>query len=114
MTSPWTTAERDAAIGESQTLSTRDATKYRAVAARLNYLSQDRPDLQYATKEASRIMSNPRESDWTSLKRIGRYLVGTPRTVQVIAWQHGVTRIDAYADSDWAGDREKAKSTSGG
>ena len=37
VTSPWTTAERDAAQGESSELSTRDATKYRAVAARLNY-----------------------------------------------------------------------------
>ena len=33
------------------------ATNYRARAARCNYLSQDRPDTQFAVKEARRLMS---------------------------------------------------------
>ena len=38
-------------------MSSADATSYRALVARLNFLSQDRPDLQYAVKEVSRYMS---------------------------------------------------------
>ena len=38
----------------------QDATKYRAVTARLNFLAQDRTDIQHATKEVSRCMSAPR------------------------------------------------------
>ena len=45
---------------------------------------------------------------------MGRYLVGALRTVQVFEWQEETGHVDTYADSDWAGDREKAKSTSGG
>ena len=36
-----------------------EATKYRGIAARLNFLAQDRIDLQYACKDASRRMSKP-------------------------------------------------------
>eukprot|EP00969_Alexandrium_andersonii_P096212 4248494-Alexandrium_andersonii.AAC.1 len=32
----------------------KEATRYRALAARANYLAQDRPDVQYATKELRR------------------------------------------------------------
>ena len=38
------------------------ASKYRQVAARLNFLHQDKCDIQYATKEVMRHMSLPRES----------------------------------------------------
>ncbi len=34
-------------------------TKYRAVAARANYLALDRPDIQYSVKEMCRGMSEP-------------------------------------------------------
>jgi hypothetical protein len=44
------------------------AIQYRAVAARLNYLAlDDRPDLAYAAKEASRRMSKPVEQDFVLL-----------------------------------------------
>ena len=34
-----------------------EATLFRVIAASMNYLSMDRPDLQHAVKEASRTMS---------------------------------------------------------
>lgn len=37
-----------------------DATKFRAVVARLNFLATDRPDIQFAVKEAPRRMTVPR------------------------------------------------------
>ena len=45
---------------------------FRAVAARGNYLGQDRMDMQFAAKEISRFMSNPEEQDWRSAKRLAR------------------------------------------
>ena len=95
-------------------LDTKEASRYRAIVARLNYLAQDRPDLQYAVKEACKRMSAPTAQDWPALRRIGRYLVGAPRAVQLMAWQEEPGHITVFADSDWAGDKTSAKSTSGG
>ena len=61
----------------------RDAKKYRAITARLNYLSPDRVDIGFAVKEAARNMSKPTNGDWGKLKRIGRYLLAQPRLVSV-------------------------------
>ena len=52
------------------------ATRYRGIAARLNYVASDRIDIQQAVKEAARCMSTPRASSMTLLNRIGRYLLG--------------------------------------
>jgi len=84
------------------------------VSQRLNYLSLDRPDLQYAAKVASRYMAEPKEIDWKVLKRAARYLVGAPRAVQTFKWQSMPGHIATYTDSDWAGERATRKSTSGG
>ena len=67
--------KRECDPSEENELDTKDATTYRALVARGNYLSQDRSDIQFAVKELCRSMSNPTEGDWTALKRLGRYLV---------------------------------------
>jgi hypothetical protein len=90
------------------------ARSYRAIAARLNYISPDRPDIGYAVKEAARNMSKPRVSDFQKLRKIGRYLVGKPRLITRFPWQSTPDRIIAFTDSDWAGCAKSAKSTSGG
>ena len=66
---------------EDQEMLPDDQTLYRALAARLNFLAVDRPDLLHAAKECSRRMSKPRNKDWEALKRICRYLIGCPRMV---------------------------------
>ena len=92
----------------------RDATAYRGITARPNYLAQDRANIQYACKEASRRMASPREADWLTPKRIARYLIGAPRFEQKFVWQDEPAKADAYTDSDWAGCRSTCRSTSGG
>ena len=92
---------------------TRYTSRYRPSSARLHNLSLDRPDLQFAAKQASRFMATPRVSDWAPLKRIARYLVGYPRLVQTFRWQVAASMVTSFTDSDWAGDRSR-KSTSGG
>ena len=91
-----------------------EATQYRALAARLNYLALDRQDIQFATKEVAKYMATPSQGSWILLKRLARYLVGAPRLVQHVAWQGKGQDICTYTDSDWAGDKVSRKSTSGG
>merc|ERR1712026_228705 len=91
-----------------------DSRWYRGVAARGNYLGLDRPDVAYASKEASRWMSKPREVDRRRLKRMGRYLKGFARVVQTFPWQEKGVELRVYTDADWAGCKVTRKSTSGG
>ena len=84
------------------------------MAARCNYVAQDKVDLQYATKEASGRIAKPRQTDWALLKRLGRYLLGALRSVQRFGRQSMPSRVDAFTDSDWAGCSTTCRSTSGG
>ena len=96
-------------------METKEATLYRALAARLNYLAADRPDLLFASKCISKHMADPHVRDWEALKRVGRYLKGAVRLVQNFNWaEMGDAKFQGFADSDWAGDRRDMKSTSGG
>ena len=91
-----------------------DITRFRGVAARCNYLSFDRPDMQFATKEVCREMSKPTTGSLRRLRRIGCYLKDRKRLVWHFEMQTEPTVLDVYTDSDWAGCRKSRKSTSGG
>ena len=87
---------------------------FRRAVARLNYLSQDRPDISFATKELARVMSCPQPCHVVALKRVLRFLRAHPRGHQVYRWQAPQTELVAYVDSDWAGCLRTRRSTSGG
>jgi hypothetical protein len=87
------------------------ASSYRSVAARSNYLAQDRPDIQYAAKEVCRSMSDPKREDWLLVKRLSRYLLGSGR---LVARFDRPSNIVVWTDSDYAGCAQTRKSTSGG
>ena len=59
-------------------------------------------------------MSRPTQRSWRQLKQLERYLVGKAD----MTWEYKAgartDMIDGYVDSDWAGDRQQRKSTSGG
>ena len=86
---------------------------YRAVVARANYLSSDRPELQFSGKEVCRWMSAPTDLSLAALKRLVRYVHGHKRLVYHYPWQM-VSRVDTYSGTDWAGCLKTRKSTSGG
>ena len=44
-------------------MSKEEAAKYRRTAAKLNYLSLDNPMIAFASKEASRSMSSPKQGE---------------------------------------------------
>jgi hypothetical protein len=96
------------------TLSPSDATMYRALSARCNYLAQDRPDIAFASKELCREFSAPNMNSFRKLKRLARYLSGMPRLVHKYYYQDAPTCVDVYVDTDFAGCKETRRSTSGG
>ena len=100
--------------GEEDLLEPREQTKYRAVAARANYLAQDRSDLQYSVKECSRHQANPNREGLEKIKRLARYLVKCPRWTIKFKYQQNTGSINAYVDTDFAGCRRTRRSTSGG
>jgi hypothetical protein len=95
-------------------LSPADATMYRALAARCNYLSQDRPDISYSSKELCREFSVPSKASFIKLKRLCRYLNGLPRLVYMFPWQELTNVLDVFVDTDFAGCQATRRSTSGG
>ena len=99
---------------EGEPLSAERARTYRGLAARLNYLAQDRPDLKFAALRASRNMSCPFERDFEILKRVGRYLITRPRAACLYKWQGSSRNVWVCTDSDWAGDKKTRRSTTGG
>lgn len=88
------------------------ASLFRSIVMRRAYLSQDRVDLCESVKSLARFMSAPTEHSWSKLKRLGRYLKGSPRVVQEFCPQEAHDSIVCYTDSDHAGCLFTRKSTS--
>ena len=93
-------------------LGSEEAAVYRSVCMRCAYLAQDRPELQYPTKEAARVMHAPTVAGWNVLKRIGRFLKGCPRVVAVYRKQQLPTNLSVYSDTDHQGCPRTRHSTS--
>ena len=77
---------------EVRALTPEEAYEYKSLGARCNYLSADRSDIQFSTKEVCKAMSNPMTSDWEKLKKIGRYLNTYPCMSYTYKWQKGNTQ----------------------
>ena len=101
------------ALRPSPALSKQAHRLYRSVTMRAQYLSHDRADIAFATKECARWMHAPEDKHLTRLKRIGRYLIGKPRVIQVFKPQKVPTKITSKSDTDHAGCVSTRKSSSG-
>ena len=55
-----------------------DNTSYRGMIGSLLYLTASRPDIMFSTCLCARFQSDPKESHLIAVKRIFRYLKGTP------------------------------------
>ncbi|GJS35595.1 retrovirus-related pol polyprotein from transposon TNT 1-94 [Tanacetum coccineum] len=86
-------------------------TQYRGMIGSLMYLTASRPDIQFSTCLCARYQANPKESHLIAVKRIFRYLKGTP---SLGPWYLKCLGFDiqGYADSDYAGCNIDRKSTS--
>ena len=74
----------------------------------------DRADIQFAVKEICLPMANPTIGSWRQLKRLARCLKKWPRAVAKFHFQERSRVVDGCSDSNWAGCRRTARSTSGG
>ena len=100
----------------SDLLSPDQATTFRALAARGNFLSQDRVDVSFATKELCREFAAPANSSNLRLKRLARFLIDARRLVYKYEWATDADCSDltVFVDTDFAGCRVTRRSTNGG
>ena len=89
-----------------------DKTYYKQVVGSLMYLKATRPDMMFVVSIISRYMENPTELHLQTAKRVLRYLQGT-FGFGIFYRKRGDDELVAYTDSDYAGDLEDRKSTSG-
>ena len=101
-------------VPDHQKLTPEEATTYRALSARCNYLSQDRPGIAFCSKELCRDFSVPSGESLKRLQKLIRYLLGVPRLVYKFNWQSRPEHLDLFVDTDFAGCKITRRSTSGG
>ncbi|KAE8671027.1 hypothetical protein F3Y22_tig00112000pilonHSYRG00251 [Hibiscus syriacus] len=89
-----------------------DASRYRSLVGSLRYLTCTRPDLSLSVGIVSRFMEEPVYSHWKALKRILRYIQGTV-SLGLFYSKAEDYKLVGYSDSDWCGDIDDRKSTSG-
>ncbi|KAK6148275.1 hypothetical protein DH2020_019187 [Rehmannia glutinosa] len=89
-----------------------DESKYRGMIGNLLYLTAIRPDILHAVCLCAHFQSNPKESHMSAVKRIFRYLKGTIQYGLFYPKNENFS-LKGYSDSDYAGDIDDRKSTSG-
>ena len=71
-----------------------------------------RPDLAYTVSTLSKFSSNPTDNHFSAAKRVLRYLQSSSTLSLAFIMNHK-SQLEGYSDSDWAGDKDDSKSTSG-
>ncbi|KAF5475788.1 hypothetical protein F2P56_007558, partial [Juglans regia] len=89
----------------------KDPSQYRMAVGALQYCTISRPDISYIVNQLCQFMHCPREGHWTALKRVLRYLKGT--VDYGLYYSPSSIELNAYCDSDWAGNPDDRRSSSG-
>jgi hypothetical protein len=77
----------------------QDPSQFRSIAGALQYLTFTRPNIAYAVQQVCLHMHDPRESHLTAMKRILRYLRGTP-DYGLLLRRSRSTDLAVYTDAD--------------
>lgn len=102
--------QRPEADGEA---SSSERERYQGMTGSLMFsMVETRPDIAFAISIASRFAKNPSRQHTEALKTILRYMRGS-RKRGITYGGHDKLLVEGYSDSDWAGDKESRKSTSG-
>jgi len=91
---------------------TINSTQYMQMIGSLMYLTSTKPDIMFVVSLLSRYLAYPTELHLQAIKRVLRYIKGT-LSYGIFYKQSGNAELLAYTDSDYAGDLEDRKSTSG-
>ncbi|RDX88499.1 hypothetical protein CR513_29897, partial [Mucuna pruriens] len=89
-----------------------DDTYFKQIVGSLMYLIVIRPDVMFSVSLISRYMSKPTKLHLQAAKRILRYLKGTT-SYGILYRKIGEENLLAFTGSDYAGDEDDSKSTSG-
>nr|DAD19628.1 TPA_asm: hypothetical protein HUJ06_021091 [Nelumbo nucifera] len=92
---------------------TVDETYFKQMVGSLMYLTATRPDIMFSVSLISRYMAKPIELHLQAAKRILRYLKGTANYGILYKKGGEEEELLTFSDSDYAGDIEDCKSTSG-
>ena len=88
-----------------------DQSTYKSAIGSLLYIAKTtRPDISFSVNKAARKCERPTKSDWNKVLNIFKYLNSTKEYKLKL---DGQGTLNAYTDSDFAGDIEDRKSTSG-
>jgi hypothetical protein len=91
-----------------------DATLYKQMIGCLMYTLATRPDMAYSVWLAARYMERPTEMHVAAVKRVLRYLKGTLSYGILYKCKAGnELMLQGWCDSDYAGDHDDRRSTSG-
>ena len=116
---PGTDALKKGKAELAEALSPEEHQQYRKLVGQLLWLCNLRMDIMYAVKELSRGLAAPTTDHSAKLKHLLRYLNGTKDYVQELcpkirlSEKHSSLDVHTYVDSDWAGDPDTRRSTSG-
>ncbi|GKA73923.1 putative ribonuclease H-like domain-containing protein [Tanacetum coccineum] len=108
-----TPIEAHKALGKDEEGEDVDVHLYRSMIGCLMYLTASRPDIMFAVCLCARFQVTPKVSHMNAVKRIFRYLKHQPK---LGLWypKDSPFHLEAFSDSDYAGDNHDRRSTSGG
>ncbi|GJW91372.1 ribonuclease H-like domain-containing protein, partial [Tanacetum coccineum] len=108
-----TPIEAHKALGKDEEGEAVDVHLYRSMIGCLMYLTASRPDIMFAVCLCARFQVTPKVSHMHAVKRIFRYLKHQPK---LGLWypKDSPFHLEAFSDSDYAGDNHDRRSTSGG
>ncbi|KAK8956512.1 hypothetical protein KSP39_PZI000036 [Platanthera zijinensis] len=89
-----------------------DEERYRSLVGSLMYLTNSRPDLEYAVNQVAKYTNHPTKIHWLAIKRILRYVQGT-KQLGIFYKREKIQELNGYADADWGSNVDDRKSTTG-
>ncbi|RAN69314.1 Ty1/Copia family ribonuclease HI, partial [Bacillus sp. SRB_331] len=104
---------KDMCATSAEQMQDMQGTPYRELVGALNWIATcTRPDISHAVSSLCRFLDNPGQQHWTSAKRVLKYLKGSSNCGLFFQAKQPPHLI-AFSDSDWAGDKDSRRSTSG-
>lgn len=90
-----------------------NGTVYRTATGSLQHIAvMTRPDITYAVNAVAKFNNDPTDRHFALVKRIFRYLKGT-LDYKITFKKNVPIEVDTYCDSDYAGDLDSRRSTTG-
>ena len=88
--------------------------KYRQIIGKIQYLTAERDDIPFPTKECSKDLAKPSECSWKKMKTLVRYLQATKKMEHHIFLEKISDHLDTYVDANFANNLDTRRSTSAG